>query len=112
LRTLEPAVRACFRRERRGRADYRARASYQLVLRDREILSAQVVGEGVTPSLGQCMLDALDTLVMPRAEDEGVTLVNYPLVAEPEAPVAIGDDVDARLEALFGGERTDLRPSR
>ncbi|MBW2461967.1 MAG: VWA domain-containing protein [Deltaproteobacteria bacterium] len=101
MQTVEPRVRGCFRRARRGRPDYQARVTFHLALAGREVESARVSGD-LTPDLEACLLSAVEHLEIPRTQ--GRVLVNYPFVtqAEPRAlPMSLPDDVATAVDALF-----------
>jgi hypothetical protein len=99
-------VRGCFAQERRGRADWSARAVYSLVLHDREVVAAAVEGPGVSERLEACLLDAVDQLVVPPSED-GLVVVRYPFVASKVASpprVEIDPSLGHALDRLFASE--------
>ncbi len=101
MQTVEPRVRGCFHRARRGRPDYQARVTFHLALAGREVESARVSGD-LTPDLEACLLSAVDHLEIPRTP--GRVLVNYPFVTEAAprtAPMSLPDDVATAVDALF-----------
>lgn len=83
-----PVARGCFRTDRAGRANYRARAEFEFRLADREVVEADVHGR-IAPALRECLLSAVDRLEVPRFD--GSVVVRYPLVTEPELPPPVLD---------------------
>jgi hypothetical protein len=77
-----PVARGCFRRDRAGRADYEVRAMFVFELAEREVISASVQGK-IPEQLRSCLLEAVDTLSVPRFA--GKVVVRYPLITEKEA---------------------------
>jgi len=107
---LIPSARACFRRDRAGRADYSVHARYELTLADREVVRAEVRGE-ITDVLRACLTDAVDTLDVPRFE--GAIVLRYPLYTEraPRPPtIELHDDVAAAIDSVAGDEDPDADP--
>lgn len=83
-----PVARGCFRTDRAGRANYRARAEFEFRLADREVVEADVRGR-IAPELRECLLEAVDRLEVPRFD--GSVVVRYPLVTQPEMPPPVLD---------------------
>jgi hypothetical protein len=97
-----PEARECFRRDRQGRADYSVRATYQLELADREIISAAVEGE-MEPRLRACLLGTLTRLDIPRFA--GRVRVAYPVYTERESPpptIDLRQDVANEVDRVAG----------
>ncbi len=76
-----PVARACFRRDRAGRPNYRKRAVFRFQLSEREVTSADIEG-AVSQKLRTCLLSAVDTLDVPYFS--GNVIVRYPLITEAE----------------------------
>jgi hypothetical protein len=109
-RRVMPIARGCFRRDRGGKPIYAKRAVFAFTLAEREVVDARV--EGAIPApLKQCLLQAVDTLEVPRFS--GLVTVHYPLVTES---VPLPDQIELRpatattLDGLFGDERPPERP--
>ncbi|HJL04515.1 MAG TPA: hypothetical protein RMH85_08505 [Polyangiaceae bacterium LLY-WYZ-15_(1-7)] len=80
---IVPVARGCFRRDRAGRTDYSVRAVFRFRLADREVIEADVEGE-ISDVLRACLLQAVDTLEVPRFS--GTVVVRYPLYTERVPP--------------------------
>ena len=109
MRSVRPAVTACFAHARRGDPQYEARATYVLGFEGDELAHADV--ETDDPALRECMLAALDHLVVPElpAGETARTMLRYPFVVEAhEAPAALPIDgaLAASLDATFTSEPT------
>jgi hypothetical protein len=76
-----PVARGCFRRDRAGRSDYQVRAVFEFELAEREVVAARIRGTIAEP-LRACLLEAVDSLAVPRFS--GKVLVRYPLSTERE----------------------------
>lgn len=78
-----PIARRCFRSDRRGRANYRARAEYVVTIARREISASEVRGR-IPESLRECLATATDALDIPYVSD--TIVVRYPIYVAPAAP--------------------------
>ncbi len=99
---IVPRARECFRRDRRGRADYSVRAVLELDLADQEIASAGVSGE-IEDELRACLAQTIDALDVPRFE--GRIRVRYPLTTAREAPpprIELVGDVATGVDRVIG----------
>jgi len=109
-RRVMPVARGCFRRDRGGKPIYAKRAVFAFTLAEREVVDARVEG-AIPDALKQCLLQAVDTLEVPRFS--GLVTVRYPLVTE-SAPLP--EQLELRpatagtLDGLFGDERPFERP--
>jgi hypothetical protein len=109
MRSVRPAVTACFAHARRGDPRYESRATYVLGFEGDELAHANV--ETDDPALRECMLAALDHLVVPElpAGETARTILRYPFVTQPyEAAAALPIDgaLAASLDAAFASEPT------
>jgi hypothetical protein len=110
LRTqLVPRARACLRSDRRGRADYAVRLTFEAEFAEREVYDTRVVGD-VPRALSQCLLALLPELRVPAFT--GRVRVRYPIYTEreevPEAvelPAHVLGSVDRALGTRVAGER-------
>lgn len=109
-RRVMPVARGCFRRDRGGKALYAKRAVFAFTLAEREVVDARVEG-AIPETLKQCLLQAVDTLEVPRFS--GLVTVRYPLVTES---IPLPEQLELRpatattLDGLFGDERPPERP--
>lgn len=104
-RTVAPRVRGCFAAERRGRPDWEGRATIVLGLEGPEVGFASVETE--SPSLRDCILEAVDHLQPPSDESapERRTILRYPFASERvarPAAVPLHASTEAQLERLLG----------
>lgn len=98
---IVPIARRCFRADRRGRPNYQTRAVFEFRLADREVIDAHVRGR-LTPELRACLLEAVDTLEIPRFD--GTISVRYPLYTAPELPpptLTLDPEVADAVEAIL-----------
>jgi hypothetical protein len=98
---IMPVARGCFRRDRAGRADYQVRATFVFTLAEREVVAARVEG-AIAEALRTCLLQAVDTLAVPRFS--GLVVVRYPLVTEREplpSQVELSGHTEAELDAVI-----------
>ncbi|MCB9619594.1 MAG: VWA domain-containing protein [Sandaracinus sp.] len=82
-RRVVPVARGCFRRDRAGRENYATRAVFELRLADREVTSADVIGE-IDDALRECLLTSVDGLDVPAYA--GTIVVRYPLYTQASGP--------------------------
>ncbi|MCB9599688.1 MAG: hypothetical protein H6720_04960 [Sandaracinus sp.] len=82
-RRVVPVARGCFRRDRAGRENYATRAVFELRLADREVTSADVIGE-IDDELRECLLTSVDGLDVPAYA--GTIVVRYPLYTQASGP--------------------------
>jgi hypothetical protein len=109
MRSVRPAVTACFASARQGDPSYDARATYVLGFEGDELAHADV--ETDDPALRECMLAALDHLVVPElpAGETARTIFRYPFVThaiEAPAPSPIDAVLAASLDRTFTTEPT------
>lgn len=98
-----PVARACFRRDRAGRAEYELRAVFELELSNQEVTEAQVSGEVPEP-LRRCLIEAADHLEVPPFT--GVVRARYPLRTQSEPlpnEIELSSGVAADLDRLLDG---------
>ena len=102
LRTrIIPPARACFRQDRRGRADYQTRATYEFHVADREISSTEVRGE-IAPALRACLEDTLERLDIPYFQGE--IFVRYPVHTqsqEPDPVIELEENIRTQIDQQF-----------
>jgi hypothetical protein len=109
LRVL-PIARGCFRADRKGRARSDTRAVFAFTLADREVVDAQVEG-AISETLRTCLLDAVDSLEVPRFT--GLVRVRYPLVTEsvPEPEqIELTSTTAREVDALIGPDGATENP--
>lgn len=98
-----PVARACFRRDRAGRAEYELRAVFELELSNQEVTDANVTGEVPEP-LRRCLIEAADHLEVPPFT--GVVRARYPLRTQSEplpSEIELSSGVAADLDRLLDG---------
>ncbi|MFW5925431.1 MAG: hypothetical protein ACOCV4_04645 [Myxococcota bacterium] len=109
-RRVLPVARRCFREDRRGRTDYAVRAELVFRLAEREVVDARVQGE-LSERLRTCLLEAVDTLDVPRFE--GTVAVRYPVYTEaaPEPPrIELESPVADEIREVTEGQPTTPPP--
>jgi hypothetical protein len=109
MTSVRPAVTACFASARQGDPQFETRATYVLGFEGDELAHADV--ETDDPALRECMLAALDHLVVPElpAGETARTILRYPFVTraiEAPAPSPIDAALAASLDATFTSEPT------
>ncbi len=108
LRTrLVPPARRCFRRDRRGRLNHSVRATYELTLAHRELVSARITGE-MPDLLRTCLVEAAEHIAVPPFE--GTVVIRYPLYTEPAEeppPELLQEGVAQELDQLLVGVPSD-----
>lgn len=109
MTSVRPAVTACFASARQGDPRFETRATYVLGFEGDELAHADV--ETDDPALRECMLAALDHLVVPElpAGETARTILRYPFVTraiEAPAPSPIDAALAASLDATFTTEPT------
>jgi len=98
-----PVARACFRRDRAGRAEYELRAVFELELSNQEVTDAVVTGEVPEP-LRTCLIDAADRLEVPLFT--GAVRARYPLRTQSEPlpeEIELSPAIKADLDRLLDG---------
>ncbi len=78
-----PTARDCFRRDRRGRAEYSTHVALLVTLADQEIVDVRAEG-AIAPAFRACLLEAFEGLEVPPFE--GVVTARWPLYTRPELP--------------------------
>jgi len=78
-----PTARDCFRRDRRGRAEYSTHVALLVTLADQEIVDVRAEGV-IAPAFRACLVDAFEGLEVPPFE--GVVTARWPLYTRPELP--------------------------
>lgn len=99
-----PVARACFRRDRAGRAEYQLRAVFELELSNQEVTDATVTGD-VPDALRTCLIEAADRLEVPLFT--GTVRARYPLRTQSEPlpdEIELSPAITADLDRLLDGD--------
>lgn len=101
-RRVIPPARQCFRDDRGGRTRLHREISFDLVLADREIVDARVIGD-IPDTLRTCLLGAFDGVEVPAFD--GTLAVRWPIHTEaipPPPVIELAPDVAREVREIAG----------